>query len=144
MQNRKLGKEIRRLDNLIMRQLHRENGPDEEIVVNGNNGRILRFLSEHQEQDIYQKDLEEEFGITRSTASRVLALMEHNGLIRRESVAHDARLKKLTLTEKSRRLDQTMHERGQAMDARLLKGFTVQEQQQLFAFLDRIRQNIEE
>ena len=144
MQHRKLGKEIRRLDNLIMRQIHRETSPAESLVVSSNNGRILRFLSEHQDREIYQKDLEEEFGITRSTASRVLGLMEQNGLICRESVPHDARLKKLVLTDQSRQMNETMCQRGKAMDARLLRGFTPDEERQLYAFLDRVRQNIEE
>ena len=151
MQHRKLGKEIRRLDNLIMRQIHRETSPAESLVVSGNNGRILRFLSEHQDREIYQKDLEEEFGITRSTASRVLGLMEQNGLICRESVPHDARLKKLVLTDQSRQMNEQPPpgqlqpgQRGKAMDARLLRGFTPDEERQLYAFLDRVRQNIEE
>ena len=38
--------------------------------------------------------------MARSTVTGVVKLMERKGLIRRESVSSDARLKKLVLTEK--------------------------------------------
>ena len=92
---------------------------------------------------MYQKDLEGEFGITRSTASRVLRLMEHKGLLERQSVPHDARLKKLVLTERSRRVLQEMCQTGMTIDARLLRGFSPEEVQTLYGFLDRMFQNLE-
>ena len=42
---------------------------------------------------------EKEFGITRSTASNIISLMEKKNLIIREKVDYDARLKKLILTD---------------------------------------------
>ncbi len=63
---------------------------------------VIRYLSEHSDRDVFQRDFETEFRITRATISNTLSLMEKRGLIRRESVAQDARLKKLTLTEQGR------------------------------------------
>ena len=100
-------------------------------------------MSEHADRDVYQKDLEGEFGITRSTASRVLRLMEQKGLLERQSVPHDARLKKLVLTERSRRVLQEMCQTGMTIDARLLRGFSPEEVQTLYGFLDRMFQNLE-
>ena len=60
---------------------------------------IIRFLYEHSEEDIYQRDIEAEFSIARSTATGILKLMEKRGYIRRVSVERDARLKQLELTE---------------------------------------------
>ena len=37
------------------------------------------------QMDIYQKDIEAHFGITRATASKVITLMEKKGLIQRVS-----------------------------------------------------------
>lgn len=42
---------------------------------------------------IFQKDLETEFCIGRSTVTNILNLMEKKGFVRRESVSYDARLK---------------------------------------------------
>ena len=139
---RKLGKDIHRLDNHIRRALHQTAIHREVEAVTGNNGRIIRFLSDHEDRDVYQKDLEDEFGITRSTASRVVRLMEQKQLVERQSVTHDARLKKLVLTEKSRALAQDMRKNGMAVDERLLRGFTQAEAEQLYGFLDRMLQNL--
>lgn len=100
-------------------------------------------MSEHTDRDIYQKDLESEFGITRSTASRVLRLMEQKGLVERQSVPQDARLKKLVLTERSRRLVQEMCQTGMTIDTRTLRGFSPDEVQTLYGFLDRMFRNLE-
>ena len=88
-------------------------------------------------------ELESEFGITRSTASRVLRLMEQKGLVERQSVPQDARLKKLVLTERSRRLVQEMCQTGMTIDTRLLRGFSPDELQTLYGFLDRMFRNLE-
>lgn len=140
---RKIGIDIHRLDNRIRRCVQRTASQHEMEAVSGTNGRIIRFLSEHADRDVYQKDLEGEFGITRSTASRVLRLMEHKGLLERQSVPHDARLKKLVLTERSRRVLQEMCQTGMTIDARLLRGFLPEEVQTLYGFLDRMFQNLE-
>ncbi len=140
---RKIGIDIHRLDNRIRRCVQHTATQHEMEAVSGTNGRIIRFLSEHTDRDIYQKDLESEFGITRSTASRVLRLMEQKGLVERQSVPQDARLKKLVLTERSRRLVQEMCHTGMTIDTRLLRGFSPDEVQTLYGFLDRMFQNLE-
>ena len=61
----------------------------------------LRFFAENADRDIFQKDFEEEFSIRRSTATKILQLMEKNGLIERQKVESDARLKKIVLTNKA-------------------------------------------
>ena len=141
----KLGKDIHRLDNRIRRHLQQttQSLGLELDAVTGGNGRIIRFLSEHEDRDVLQKDLEDEFGITRSTASRVLRLMEQKGFIERHSVPQDARLKKLVLTARGREISAVMRQNGAAMDARLLSGFTPQEEQLLYSFLDRMLHNLD-
>ena len=140
---RKIGIDIHRLDNRIRRCVQHTATQHEMEAVSGTNGRIIRFLSEHTDRDIYQKDLESEFGITRSTASRVLRLMEQKGLVERQSVPQDARLKKLVLTERSRRLVQEMCQTGMTIDTRLLQGLSPDEVQTLYGFLDRMFRNPE-
>lgn len=69
------------------------------------NGWIIGYVCEMKERgnDVYQRDLENNFGITRSTTSKVLGLMEKKGLVERVSVSHDARLKKIVPTDRSHR-----------------------------------------
>ena len=48
---------------------------------------VLKFvLLESLHRDLYQKDIEEEFQIRKSTVTGILKLMESHGYIRRESV----------------------------------------------------------
>lgn len=63
-------------------------------TVSRNNGWILGYLAHHPDQNVFQKDIENAFCVRRSTVSKVIRLMETKGLIRRESVPNDARLKK--------------------------------------------------
>lgn len=111
--------------------------------VTGNNGRIIVYLSRHQDGDIFQRDIERAFGVTRSTASKVLALMEKKGLIQRRGVPEDARLKRITLTERSRELSRQMCAESDAMDRQLLLGFAPEEERALRSFLDRMLNNLE-
>lgn len=65
-------------------------------------GWIMCYLDDNSDRDIYQKDLETEFGISRSTVTNILKMMEKKGYIERMSVENDARLKKLILTERGK------------------------------------------
>lgn len=66
---------------------------------------ILKFiLLETLHREIYQKDIEEEFQIRKSTVTGILQLMEKNGFIYRENVEKDARLKRIVPTKKAEAL----------------------------------------
>jgi len=137
-----LGKELHRLDISIGRSLYQSliaSGLEE---LSGTNGRIIRFLSEHENADVYQRDLEKEFGITRSTASRVITLMAEKGLVTRTGVGHDARLKKLALTDKARSFSDLMRSHCEQMDQKLLSGFTEEETRLLYAMIERLQKNV--
>lgn len=137
-----LGKELHRLDVRTCRILNQQLSACGLDELSGTNGRIIRFLNENEDRDIYQRDLEKEFGITRSTASRVLTLMEEKDLVIRSGVSHDARLKKLTLTEKAKGYGDIMHRHAENMSRKLLEGFTKEETAQLRQFIERMQKNI--
>lgn len=137
-----IGIELRSLNNQIMRYI--ENWPEKKEMdsITGTNGWIIGYISDHQGQDVFQKDLEEEFGITRSTASKVVGLMVQKGLIVREAVAEDARLKKLVLTEQALKLTERMKEHGNHIEELLTRGFSPEEIDTLYDYLKRLRNNI--
>lgn len=94
----RIGKEIIVLSNKIQRAIGREVA---QYNITSIQGRIIGFIHrESCKRNIFQRDIEEEFDIRRSSVTSVLQLMEKNGYIIRESVSEDARLKKLVLTEK--------------------------------------------
>lgn len=69
--------------------------------LSGRNLWVLRYLEEHRNEDVYQRDLEYAFKVRRSTVSKTVELMEQKGLLVREAVNGDARLKRLCLTPKA-------------------------------------------
>lgn len=86
---------------------------------------VLKFiLAAPEDAAIYQKDIEREFEIRKPTASGILKLLEKNGFIRRESVACDARLKRIVLTKKAQRLRGMILERLKCMDERVVCGIS--------------------
>jgi DNA-binding MarR family transcriptional regulator len=48
---------------------------------------IIGFLDMNEGKEIFQKDIEAEFNIRRSTATGILKLMEKNGFINRQTSA---------------------------------------------------------
>lgn len=136
------GLELRSLNNLIRRYFEFASHRKEIETVTGNNGWIIRYLAENKDKDVYQKDLEEQFTVTRSTTSKVLRLMEQKGLIRRQAVNRDARLKKIVLTEKAWKIKELMREDAEKMEQSLIKGFTEEELQTFYSYLQRMKANL--
>ena len=99
--------QLRRVNNLIFRKitaLSRANGVEQGTPMHG---WIVQYLYNNQDRPVFQRDIERDFSITRSTVTNILQLMERKGYIERQSVPQDARLKMLVLTEKGR----TFHEK---------------------------------
>ena len=96
---KQIGKEIIILANRIHRTISKEAA---KYGLTSVQSRIIGFIyRESDKKDIFQKDIEEELDIRRSSVTSVLQLMERNGYIKRESFSEDARLKKIVLTEKA-------------------------------------------
>ncbi|WP_444658415.1 MarR family winged helix-turn-helix transcriptional regulator [Caproiciproducens sp. R2] len=142
MEKMKIGLELRSLNNMIRRYFEFSSHKNEIETITGNNGWIIGYLADNADKNIYQKDLEDHFTITRSTASKVLSLMEQKGLIQRQAVAQDARLKKIVLTEKAWKIKGLMREDAERMERTLTSGFTEEEVETLYSYLQRMRTNI--
>jgi DNA-binding MarR family transcriptional regulator len=144
---RSVGKSVRSLNNLIMRRFD-SNRPDREALerVTNANRWVISFLVEQQNngKDVYQKDLETAFCITRSTISKVIDLMIQKDLIRRMPVAHDARLKKLVLTQKAMELSEKMRIYADGVEREITAGFSDKELDTLFEYIDRMKKNLGE
>lgn len=66
----------------------------------GTQNRVLHFLLS-QTDDVFQKDIEEEYCLRPPTATQLLRKMEDNGLICRVPLNNDGRKKKIIVTEKA-------------------------------------------
>lgn len=136
-----LSLEIRALTRAVDRYLT-ESMPGSARAATGGNAHIIMFLARNRDVDIYQHTIEQRFDITRSTASRVLSLMEEKGLVTREPVAHDARCKRIVLTDKADAIVSGLRENGERVERRLVEGFSEQEQAMALEYVLRMRDNI--
>jgi len=95
--NISIGREVNIFINRVNRQISNA------VAIHGITGaqaHIINFIyNESNKRDIYQRDVEKEFDIRRSSTTNALQLLERKGLISRQSVMGDARLKKVVLTE---------------------------------------------
>lgn len=144
-QKHTLGYEVKTLDNLFFRNMMSyeiaNNRMDEVTVMHG---WILRFLYDNQDKDIFQKDIEKEFSIARSTVTCIVKLMEKKGYIRRESVAQDARLKKLLLTENGRNIHEVHINDIDILEERCKRNISQEELQSFCSVVEKLKHNLEE
>ena len=141
--NEQVGFEIHRTEHMMSRRLEagvKAEGIDE---ITLSHGWIISFLYENRERDIYQKDIEKYFLVGRSTVTNSIQLMEKKGLVRREFVECDARLKKVLLTEKGIQSHETIENMITEMNSGILEGIDEQDAQVFLKVIRRIRENIE-
>ena len=105
--------------------------------------RIMGFIMDKGDKPVYQKDIEAEFNIRRSTATRLLQAMEHKNLIMREPEENDGRLKRIRLTKKAMERSREVLDRISCIERQLVKGITAEEMKVLHSVCQRIRQNAE-
>lgn len=141
--DREIGYEIRVLNNTIRNSINSMK-LNKDIESNPHTTRlhawVIGFVF-HSKNPVYQKDIETEFQIKRSTASTLLASMEKNGLITRRSVDHDARLKQVILTDKARKMHETFLVTARKVEENLARGLSDEELRNFFSTLDKISDN---
>lgn len=138
-----IGYTIRVLDNMMKRNLAasiRKNGFDELTIMHS---WIIGFLYNNQERNIFQKDVEAEFGINRSTGTSILKLMEKKGYIQRVSVEEDARLKKLILTDEGKRLHHMILKTIDRLEERTVEGISQEEMDSFLKVGEKLKKNLE-
>lgn len=140
--DRPLAFRIKALNNQIKRMLEKTALPGNDTGLTGMQFAFLGFLSEQDAgTNVYQRDLEAEFNIRRSTATGILQLMEKNGYIRRESVPEDARLKKIITTDKAKEIDTFAKENIMRLETQLTRGISPKEMDQFYQTLEKIADN---
>lgn len=139
-----IGFAVRRLSNLIKRDVEKSKinlGLD---PVKGVNGWAISYFYENRHRDIFQKDFENQFSIRGSTASKILKTMEQKGYIQRIAVESDARLKKIVLTESAMELHKRIISEIDAREERMRKGLSQQELDTFFNVMNKLCDNMED
>ncbi len=137
-----IGNRIRILNNLLYRHIQNSEVHRRVEELTGTGGYIIAFLNHNRDRAVFQKDLEEAFGITRSTASKVISRMEKNRLVLRRSVPEDARLKQLLLTPKAEELVEQMYRDANRTETILTKGIAPEELAVFCKVLEQMSSNM--
>ena len=133
------------LNNAIKRHIDRNFECKKQLdKLSSSGGWILSrvFESEHSGTPLYQRDFEQEFGITRSTASKMLSGLEEKGLVQRTKVSSDGRLKRILPTERSKAIGESVFREMSKLEKQLEEDFTPEELETLYGFFERIEHNL--
>lgn len=134
------GKWINRVSHQLKRQMFWPDEPGDLTILQKS---ILHFLLfETMQRDLYQKDLEKEFKVRRSTASENLRLLEKKGYLYRECAKEDARLKKIIPTEKAVCLRGQLLKSIERTEERIRQGIPEEDLKVFFRVLKQISANL--
>lgn len=147
MSNKDIGRHLAEINNLMHRQLIKSSR--EFVSDNGDNGAItgassciIAYLHDHNSNDVFQRDLENEFQVRRSSMSKTLSLLEEKGFIQRVAVQSDRRLRKIVLTEKAELVaDKLKHSRAM-LEKKLTTNISQAELLAFKATLNKMKQNL--
>lgn len=137
---RHVGREINILSHKIKRRIGKIGL---EYGISTMQAKILGFIyNNSSKMDIFQKTIEEEFDIRRSSVTSVLTLMEKNELIKRVSVSEDARLKKITITDKGIKIHKLVYKEIEKIEYTIEETLTEEELECFINSLEKLIKKI--
>lgn len=134
-----VGFELKMISNLLKRKFDEEMAKNTPGKITGVQGWLITYLYENRDKPIFQRDIEKQFNIRRSSVTGLIQLMERNGLLVRTSMPGDARLKRLVLTEQGIAFHKAAETNILATQKKIESAFTPGEYAQLIEMLRRIR-----
>ncbi len=112
--------------------------------LTGTQVQIIDFLTSVPDNEyVFQKDIEAEFNIRRSTATNILKIMEKKELIKRQTVESDSRLKKITVMDKALKLQTNIDEFMQENDQRILSSLGAFERRGFLHALQKLPEKLQ-
>ena len=142
MEKRRVGPEMRKLNNLIKREVERSTARQQLESLTGLHGWVIGHIA-RQDGPVLQRDLEERFSVRRSTMSNILSLMEKNALIVRTPSKKDSRTKEITLTRRAWMIDRIIKTDLDRIEELITDGLTEGELDAFFSAVDKMKENLE-
>jgi MarR family transcriptional repressor of mepA len=115
----KYGHEIMVLSSEIKRNINKRIISD---GLSGSKGKVLHYIAAHKNENIYQKDIEDEFNLRAASATELLQSLEKSGYIHRESSSLDRRKKKIILKPEASELSLLAGKDLSALESDLISG----------------------
>lgn len=140
--DRTIGFELRSTSNQLKRHINSLT-PFQQNDLRGGCGYVLGFLYNHRDEDIFQKDIEEEMGIRKSSVTSLINTLEKNGLITREQTKNDGRFKKVVLTKKGILVHEDVIKELNRVEDLLSCGLSEEDIEKFFELMGKIKDNID-
>ncbi len=138
----KIGLKVKNISNLIRRNVDSRISKAGLSDITGVQGFLIGYLYAHNDRDIFQRDLEQQFNLRRSSITSILNTLEKKEYIKREAVDEDKRIKKVVLTDKGIERHKQIEKIIDNYDNELRNDFSDREFQTLCNLLDRLYNNI--
>ena len=132
---------VKKLSNRFRRRLFSD---DSRRRLSHAEGRTVHFILSNQDRDIFQKDIQDRFGIRASSASSQIKNLEREGLIKRVSIEDDRRLKRIVPTEKLLSEKEYIDERSRKLNEKLVKGISDEDLDVFLRVINRMIDNMED
>lgn len=113
-------------------------------IPNSTQAQIIAYIIRHNEEEIYQKDLENILNLRRATVSGVLQTMEKNGLIQRIVDDEDSRAKKIILNKEVIKQIEENKKKMQSIERNITKGISEKDLEIFSKVINKMKENIGE
>ena len=137
------GRMIRTINAILTRKMEAMLQGECGARVSDVNGYILGYLYDHQNKTVYQKDIEEELGLTKGTVSKVLDTMEKHSYIKRLSDSADGRYRKIVISDEGKELAASVKAKIDDFEIKTLQGLDEDDLICLNKCLSVIKKNLE-
>ncbi len=138
-----VGGELKRTNNLIKRLFQGCSKDDKNSQYTYMCRKITGYLYCNREKDVFQKDIEKEFSLRRSSASKLIDSLEEKGLVIRKAVESDKRLKKIVLTSLAISNCEEFIKQMDAFEKMLTDGLTKDDIDEFLRIIDIVQKNIQ-
>ena len=112
------------------------------LGLNAQQGRIIKYIYEHQDEGLIQKDLADTFGRTTASITSMLKGLEKKGYIRREIPANNERQKNIYVEEKGVNLIETFDKVFMQIENEVTDSLTDEEKESFKNILIKINNNL--
>ena len=112
-----------------------------EMELTASQGPVLGYIA-HRKNPPCARDIEEEFHLSHPTVSGLLSRLEKKGFIEYFPDEIDRRCKRLRLLPKGQQCIEIMHRTIAENETKMVQGFSEEEQELFFSFLNRAIHNM--
>lgn len=144
MYNNELIMKLKKINNKIKKNLMSSEIIQNDELLTTTQGYVLGFIRNHNLDniDVFQKDIEKAFRISKAFASEIVFTMEKSGYVKRVALTSDARYKKIIVTDLGVKKLEIIDGELNKVQSNMTISLDENEHKQLLFLLDKIEKNL--